>query len=356
MEGLFAQARKAGLDMDALGEQLAARKQRADRDLQGERNSRARADDDGRSVASEHVPDRAWSGRRWHRRPTSRAFFDEATNTVSYLVADPATASRRSSTRCSTSIPPAARSIPLRSMPCWRSRPSRASTIRLGARDARACRPSVGRERHQGAHWRRDRRSATALARSSARSPLVASAMSTRESDFDRLLDDGDTTAARRAGNRGMATPGHTPGLRHLPDRRRGLCRRYFVHARLWHCADRFPGRRCAPALSVDAAHPRAAARDPAVHVPRLQGARTRRVCVGDDGRRTDRPQRPHWRRRGEDDYVAMREARDATLAVPKLLYPSIQVNIRAGQLPQAEAGGMHFLKFRSASRTALYF
>ncbi len=46
-----------------------------------------------------------------------------------------------------------------------------------------------------------------------------------------------------------------------------------------------------------------------------------------------------------EDAYVAMREARDATLSVPKLLYPSIQVNLRAGQLPQAEAGGQHFLK-----------
>ena len=50
MEGLFAQARKAGLDMDALGEQLAARKQRADRAVQGERNPDAEADDDGRSL------------------------------------------------------------------------------------------------------------------------------------------------------------------------------------------------------------------------------------------------------------------------------------------------------------------
>src|SRR5690348_13865873 len=40
----------------------------------------------------------------------------------------------------------------------------------------------------------------------------------------------------------------------------------------------------------------------------------------------------------GEDDYVAMREARDATLKVPKLLYPAIQVNIRGGRLPPADA------------------
>ncbi len=46
-----------------------------------------------------------------------------------------------------------------------------------------------------------------------------------------------------------------------------------------------------------------------------------------------------------EDDYVAMREARDAKLPAPLLLMPSIQVNIRAGQLPPADADGVHYLK-----------
>jgi len=46
-----------------------------------------------------------------------------------------------------------------------------------------------------------------------------------------------------------------------------------------------------------------------------------------------------------EDAFVAMREARDAKLAVPKLLLPSIQVNIRAGQMPAAEANGISYLK-----------
>ena len=46
-----------------------------------------------------------------------------------------------------------------------------------------------------------------------------------------------------------------------------------------------------------------------------------------------------------EDDFVAMREARDATLAVPKLLLPSIQVNIRAGHFPEPEANGVRYLK-----------
>jgi len=47
----------------------------------------------------------------------------------------------------------------------------------------------------------------------------------------------------------------------------------------------------------------------------------------------------------GEDDFVAMREARDAKLAAPHLLMPSIQVNMRAGKLPPADENGVRYLK-----------
>lgn len=47
----------------------------------------------------------------------------------------------------------------------------------------------------------------------------------------------------------------------------------------------------------------------------------------------------------GEAAFVAMREARDATLDAPRLLLPSIQVNIRAGRFPAAEDNGVHYLK-----------
>lgn len=46
-----------------------------------------------------------------------------------------------------------------------------------------------------------------------------------------------------------------------------------------------------------------------------------------------------------EDQFVAMREARDKTLGMPRLIIPSIQVNIRAGRLPEPDASGKHFLK-----------
>lgn len=48
---------------------------------------------------------------------------------------------------------------------------------------------------------------------------------------------------------------------------------------------------------------------------------------------------------RTEDEFVALREARDATLKPPQLILPSLQVNIRAGALPPAEASGKRFIK-----------
>ncbi|CEJ16002.1 putative metallo-hydrolase [bacterium YEK0313] len=45
-----------------------------------------------------------------------------------------------------------------------------------------------------------------------------------------------------------------------------------------------------------------------------------------------------------EDEFVAMRKARDAALSAPRLLLPSIQVNIRAGRFPPAEANGVRYL------------
>jgi len=46
-----------------------------------------------------------------------------------------------------------------------------------------------------------------------------------------------------------------------------------------------------------------------------------------------------------EDEFVAMRETRDATLAMPTLILPSLQINMRAGNLPPADRDGRLFLK-----------
>ena len=45
------------------------------------------------------------------------------------------------------------------------------------------------------------------------------------------------------------------------------------------------------------------------------------------------------------DEFVAMREGRDGELGMPRLILPSIQVNVRAGRLPEAEANGVCYLK-----------
>jgi len=47
----------------------------------------------------------------------------------------------------------------------------------------------------------------------------------------------------------------------------------------------------------------------------------------------------------GEAAFVEMRAGRDATLAAPSLLLPAIQVNIRAGRLPEPEANGISYMK-----------
>ncbi|TQV80894.1 MBL fold metallo-hydrolase [Denitrobaculum tricleocarpae] len=46
-----------------------------------------------------------------------------------------------------------------------------------------------------------------------------------------------------------------------------------------------------------------------------------------------------------EDDFVEMRAARDKQLDMPQLILPSVQVNMRAGELPPADDNGVHYLK-----------
>ncbi|MEQ8178582.1 MAG: MBL fold metallo-hydrolase, partial [Amphiplicatus sp.] len=46
-----------------------------------------------------------------------------------------------------------------------------------------------------------------------------------------------------------------------------------------------------------------------------------------------------------EDEFVAMRTARDKTLSMPRLILPSVQVNMRAGKFPPSEGNGVSYLK-----------
>lgn len=163
--------------------------------------------------------------------------------------------------------------------------------------------------------------------------------------EFDRLFRDGDTFALGGLQVEVIHTPGHTPACvsyrigdavfvgdtLFMPDY--GTARADFpggdartlyrsiqkllalpLHTRLYLCHDyKAPGR------------------DYFAWETTVADEKTRNVHVGGGV--------------DEDTFVAMREARDATLAAPTLLLPSLQVNIRAGRLPAPEDNGRRYLK-----------
>jgi glyoxylase-like metal-dependent hydrolase (beta-lactamase superfamily II) len=164
-------------------------------------------------------------------------------------------------------------------------------------------------------------------------------------SEFDRLFDDGDSFAIGSIPAIALHVPGHTPAdmayvigeavftgdTLFMPDY--GSARADFpggdarqlyrsirrllklpVETRLFLCHDY-----------------KAAGRDRYVWETTVGAQRTGNVHVHDGV--------------GEDEFVAMRTARDATLSMPKLILPSIQVNMRGGHLPEPEANGTRYLQ-----------
>lgn len=164
-------------------------------------------------------------------------------------------------------------------------------------------------------------------------------------SQFDRLFDDGDSFMIGSLKAEALHTPGHTPACMtyvigdaafvgdtlFMPDYGTARCdfpggcarqlyrsiRRIFTlppETRLFLCHDyKAPGR------------------DSYCWETTVAAERAGNVHIHDGI--------------DEDAFVAMRQARDATLSAPRLLLPSVQVNMRAGHLPPAEANGQRYLK-----------
>ena len=163
--------------------------------------------------------------------------------------------------------------------------------------------------------------------------------------DFDRLLEDGETVAVGDLEIEVMATPGHTPACVSYR-----VADAVFVGDTLFMPdygtarAD-FPGgdaRQLYRSIQRILALPRET-RLFLCHdykVPGREGFAWE-TSVGDQLARNVHIHAGV----SEDEYVAMRHARDATLDAPKLLYPSIQVNIRAGRLPPQDENGRRYLK-----------
>ena len=153
---------------------------------------------------------------------------------------------------------------------------------------------------------------------------------------FDHLWADGETFEIGGLQARVLHTPGHTPA-----------CVSYIIGDAVFvgdtifmpdfgtaRCD--FPGRRCARALSVRPAHSVASAREPASFVGH-DYAPGERDYAWETTVAEQRAANKHVKDgTDEDAFVAMRRERDAELSLPRLILPSIQVNIRAGDMPES--------------------
>lgn len=164
-------------------------------------------------------------------------------------------------------------------------------------------------------------------------------------SQFDRLMDDGDRFELGQLDAMVLHTPGHTLGCMawiigdalftgdtlFMPDY--GTARADFPGGdartlyRSIHRLLALPGE-----TRVFLCHDyKAPGRDTYAWETTIAAERTANVHVHDGV--------------SEDQFVAMREARDKTLSMPRLILPSIQVNMRAGHLPDPESNGTRYLK-----------
>ncbi|HST29075.1 MAG TPA: MBL fold metallo-hydrolase, partial [Rudaea sp.] len=163
-------------------------------------------------------------------------------------------------------------------------------------------------------------------------------------SQFDRLFDDGDTFAIGDLHCRVMATPGHTAdSLTYVVGDAAFIGDTLFAPETGSARAD-FPGgdaaRLFASIRNILSLPP-----DTRLFLCHDYPPNTR-APLAQTSIAAQRENNPHIREAAtESDYIALRSARDATLAPPRLILPALQVNIRGGRLPDPDANGVRYLK-----------
>ena len=277
-------------------------------------------------------------------KPEVHAFFDEATNTVSYLVSDPTTkeaavvdpvldydqSTGKGSVRSADAILMAAEEAGLKIV--WVLE-THAHADHLSA--APYIKLKTGARVGIGEHIRKVQKIFRPI--------FNAEDVSGDGSEFDSLFKDGESFRIGNLEGRVIYTPGHTPACisYHIGDA-------VFIGDTLFMPdygtarAD-FPGgdaRELYHSIQKLLALPG----DTRVFVchdykPEGRDHYAWETTIDEEKRNL------HIAGKSEAEFVAMREARDATLAAPLLLLPSIQTNIRAGKLPPAESNGVTYFK-----------
>lgn len=162
-------------------------------------------------------------------------------------------------------------------------------------------------------------------------------------SQFDRLFQDGDSYQVGGMTCTALHTPGHTPAcMTHVMGDAAFVGDTLFMPDGGSARAD-FPGGDAGQLY------------DSIQRVLSLPDAMRLFMChdYGPNGREIrwettvgeEKAHNIHVTGKSRDDFIALRTARDATLAMPKLIIPSLQINMRGGDLPPADEDGKRFLK-----------
>lgn len=278
-------------------------------------------------------------------RPDVQAFFDPATFTVSYLVSDPATGTAaivdpvldfepKAARLSTTSADALLAAVKARGLKLAYVLETHAHADHLSAADY--IRRKTGARIVIGAHI---------VEVQKAFIPVFESEVAADGRVFDVLLNEGDTLPLGELTVGALHTPGHTPAcLTYLIGDAAFVGDTIFMPDYGTARAD-FPGgdartlyRSIRKVLDLPPETRIFVGHD---YLPEGRSDYRWESTVGEERERNIHVGHGAT----EDEFVAMRTARDATLAAPTLILPSLQVNIRAGALPEPTAAGNVFLR-----------